>query len=40
MSLETYWLVVPVVGIGLTLPVWTWLWLTRPKRKASNTRQV
>ena len=33
MSLETYWLVVPLAGIALTLPVWAWLWLTRPHRK-------
>ena len=36
VSFETYWLVVPLVGIGLTVPVWLWLWLTRPRdRKAA-----
>jgi hypothetical protein len=24
VSFETYWLVVPLVGIGLTVPVWLW----------------
>jgi hypothetical protein len=27
-----YWLIVPLVGIGLTVPAWVWLWLTRRKR--------
>lgn len=25
MSLEIYWLVVPLVGIAVTLPFWVWL---------------
>ena len=29
MSLETYWLVVPLVGIGLSAFGWAWLWLMR-----------
>jgi hypothetical protein len=37
MSDATYWLVVPLVGIGLTLPVWAWLWFTR-KRAAGDKR--
>lgn len=24
MTVETYWLVVPLAGIALTLPVWAW----------------
>jgi hypothetical protein len=37
MTLETYWLVVPLTGIALTLPMWAWLLLTRHrgKRKAA-----
>jgi hypothetical protein len=36
MSLQTYWLVVPLVGIGPTVPVWVWLLFreTRPKAAA------
>lgn len=30
MSIETYWLVVPLVGIGVMTPVLIWLWLTNP----------
>jgi hypothetical protein len=30
MSLQNYWLVVPLVGIGLTLPLWAWLLFSRP----------
>jgi hypothetical protein len=33
MSLETYWTVVPVVGLCITVPVWLWLRLTRPHKK-------
>jgi hypothetical protein len=29
MDFATYWLLVPLVGIGLTLPVWVWLLLAR-----------
>jgi hypothetical protein len=28
VSLETYWLVVPLAGIALSVPVWAWLLLT------------
>jgi hypothetical protein len=36
MSAATYWLlVVPLIGIGLTLPVWAWLYFTR-ERKAGR----
>ena len=28
----TYWLVVPLAGIALTVPIWLWLWLSRPRR--------
>jgi hypothetical protein len=28
-----YWTIVPLVGIGLTVPVWLWLWLTRPHKR-------
>jgi hypothetical protein len=31
MSLETYWLVVPLVGIALTIPAWAWLFFTRDR---------
>jgi hypothetical protein len=31
MSLETYWLVTPLVGIALTLPLWAWLLTRRGK---------
>jgi hypothetical protein len=38
MSLQTYWLVVPIIGIGLTVPVWIWLLAVRhrdhPKAEA------
>jgi hypothetical protein len=33
MSVETYWLTVPLVGLAITLPVTAWLWITRPQRK-------
>lgn len=31
MSLQTYWLVVPLAGIGLSLFGWLALWLTRDR---------
>jgi hypothetical protein len=34
VSIETYWTVVPIVGLCITIPVWAWLRLTRPKHKA------
>jgi hypothetical protein len=33
VNLETYWLVVPLVGIGLSGLGWLTLWLTRPRAK-------
>jgi hypothetical protein len=38
MSLETYWLVVPIVGLCITIPVWLWLRLTRPGRRQHGRR--
>jgi hypothetical protein len=35
MSLATYWLVVPLVGIGLSGFGWLALWLTRPSKQRS-----
>ena len=29
MNRQTYWLTVPLIGIGLTVPVWALLWLAR-----------
>jgi hypothetical protein len=29
MSIGTYWLIVPLAGIGLSVFGWAWLWLTR-----------
>lgn len=37
MSLQTYWLVVPLVGIALTLPVWAWLLWTRRREAHDHT---
>jgi hypothetical protein len=36
MSLSTYWLVVPTVGLCVTVPLWLWLRLTRPKHKTGE----
>jgi len=33
MSVETYWLVVPLVGISLSAIALVVLWLTRPDRR-------
>jgi hypothetical protein len=33
MTLETYWFMVPVVGIGLSGFGWLALWLTRDRQK-------
>jgi hypothetical protein len=33
MSLATYWLVVPLAGIGLSMFGWLALWLTRSHGK-------
>lgn len=33
MNLETYWLLVPLIGIGLTGIGWLALWVTRPRSK-------
>jgi hypothetical protein len=43
MSLETYWLVVPLVGIALTVPLWVWLllawWADRKSRTENRQRR-
>jgi len=36
MSLHTYWLIVPLAGIGLSAFGWLALWITRPHRKHGN----
>jgi hypothetical protein len=36
MSLETYWLVVPIIGLCITVPIWLWLRLTRPERQDAD----
>ena len=36
MTLETYWLVVPLVGIGLSGLGWLLLWVTRPRRMVAS----
>lgn len=28
-----YWLIVPLVSIGLTVPIWVYLWRTRRRNK-------
>jgi hypothetical protein len=33
MSLQTYWLLVPLIGIGLSGIAWGWLFLTRHPAK-------
>jgi uncharacterized protein involved in cysteine biosynthesis len=38
MSLETYWLVVPLVGIGLCAAGAVAMWITHPRRKAARRR--
>ena len=38
MSLDTYWLVVPSVGLCITIPVWLGLRLTRPGRRQHGRR--
>jgi len=37
MSLETYWLIVPLVGIGLSGFGWLALWLTRHHETRGHT---
>jgi hypothetical protein len=43
MSLETYWLIVPLAGIALSVPIWAWLLLTHhqgeQKRQRDRTQQ-
>ena len=36
MSLNTYWLAVPLVGIGFSMFGWLALWITRPHGKRGN----
>jgi hypothetical protein len=36
VSLQTYWLVVPLAGIGLSLFGWLALWLTRDRGRHSR----
>jgi hypothetical protein len=38
MSFETYWLVVPLIGIALTIPAWIWLIWTRPRKPTQMKR--
>ena len=38
MTLETYWLVVPLVGIGLSGFGWLALWFTRQPKSAPSHR--
>jgi hypothetical protein len=37
MSLQTYWLVVPLAGIGLSAFGWLAIWITRPHGKHDRT---
>jgi hypothetical protein len=30
MTTETYWTVVPIVGLCIVVPLWAWLRFTRP----------
>jgi hypothetical protein len=32
MSIETYWTVVPIVGLCIMVPLWLYLRLTRPHK--------
>jgi hypothetical protein len=32
LNIETYWTIVPLVGLCITIPVWLWLRLTRPRK--------
>jgi hypothetical protein len=36
MSLETYWMAVPLVGICLCVAAGIGMWVTRPNRKAAH----
>ena len=38
MTVATYWLVVPLVGIGLSGFGWLALWFTRPSKSAPSHR--
>ena len=33
-----YWQIVPLTGIGLTIPLWVWLFFTRTKRVNDKNR--
>ena len=35
MSVETYWLVVPLAGLALTVPAWAWLLWSLHRRRRS-----
>jgi hypothetical protein len=36
MNLETYWLLVPLIGIGLSGFGWIALWITRSRAKPDH----
>jgi hypothetical protein len=40
MSLGTYWLVVPLAGIALSVPIWAWLLLTRHQGEQHQREQT
>ena len=40
MTLETYWLMVPLIGIGLSGFGWLALWLTRPQSRHASARRT
>ncbi len=40
MDFATYWLVVPTVGIGLTLPIWAWLFWTRRRAEKLTPKEA
>jgi hypothetical protein len=40
MSLETYWLVVPLAGIALSLPIWAWLLSKRHQGQQQQREQA
>jgi hypothetical protein len=40
MDFATYWTIVPIIGMGLTVPFWAWLWFTRPSRRKDTRADV